>query len=337
MTPAGHYYDGRTAAQHRVRLLPVRGQVWVQGEGWERHEPIEQVQIGERLGIAAPRVIRFADGAACEVIDDSAFTEWLDAIGHSESAVDLVQRSWVFAIASLAIVVAAAFAGYRWGLPWMAGRLAERVPDAVVVLLSDQTLELLDDHLLEPTSLDASRQQVLAAQFARLGAGDRAQLLFRAGPEIGPNAMALPDGRIVLIDELVGLTKNDEEILAVLAHELGHVDRRHGLRLMIQSSVVGAFVAWWIGDFSPLIAGAPAAILQARHSRALEREADADASRRLEALDIEPSRLADMLERIAAEHGESVSDGEGNAWTDYLGSHPATRDRIRALRTPPPS
>ena len=94
---------------------------------------------------------------------------------------------------------------------------------------------------------------------------------------------------------------------------------------------VGAFVAWWIGDFSPLIAGAPAAMLQARHSRQLESEADVDAARKLEALGVAPSRLADMLERIATAHGERAQD-EKEGWTDYLSSHPATRDRIRALR-----
>lgn len=326
-----NYYDGRSAALHRVRLLPVRGEVWVQGDGWERREPLEQVQIGERLG-GAPRVLRFADGATCETADGPAFAEWLEAIGHSDGVVDLAQRSWTLAIASMVIVVLAGFAGYRWGLPWAAERLAHRVPDAVTVVLSDQTLELLDDHLLKPSTLDASRRKALSAQFGRLDADHRAELLFRAGPDVGPNAMALPDGRILLLDELVAIAKDDEEILAVLAHELGHVDRRHGLRMMIQSSVVGAFVAWWIGDFSPLIAGAPAAILQARHSRDLESEADADAARQLETLGIPASRLADMLERIAAEHGERTSDEAKSTWMDYLGSHPATRDRIRALR-----
>ena len=324
------YYDGRSAQVHPVRLLPMRGEVWVQGEGWSRREPLHAVRIGERLG-SAPRTIRFADGAVCEVPDGSACSEWLEAIGHVDSTVDRAQRSWTLALGAVALVVAAGLAAYRWGLPWAAGELAERVPQPVLVLLSDQTLALLDGGLLAPSTLSASRREALGAGFSRLDPEGGAQLLFRAGSAVGPNAMALPDGRIVLLDELVRIAGHDEEILAVLAHELGHVRRRHSLRLIIQGAAVGAFIAWWIGDFTPLIAGAPAALLQARHSRALEGEADAVAALELRAVGIAPSRLADVLERIAAAHGEGGAP-DTDDWRGYLSSHPATGERIRALR-----
>ncbi len=334
MIQRGSYYDGRSAVMREVRLVPAPGQVWLQGEDWERRETLQDVQIGERLG-SAPRVIRFADGASCEVADGPSFTEWLQVVGHADSAVDRAQRSWVLAIVALLAVMLVGAAGYRWGLPLAAQLLAQRVPRAVSDMLSAQTLNLLDDHLLHPTTLSAERCKGLTAEFSRLAGSGDAQLLFRSGGDVGPNAMALPDGRILLLDELVAVAKNDEEILAVLAHELGHVERRHSLRLMIQGTVIGAFVAWWIGDFSPLIASAPAAILQARHSRELESEADADAVHSLRSLGIAPSRLADILERISAvqgERGANEKKEEKGGWTDYLSSHPATRDRIAMLR-----
>lgn len=327
------YSDGRSAVVHEVELMPVHGQVWVQGAGWDRRAPLDAVEIGERLG-RAPRLIRFDDGAVCEVPDGPAFDAWLERIGYEDRAVDRAQRSWTVALVAAVAVLAGGVAAYRWGLPLAARSLAERTPAIVTETLSQQTLALLDDHLLEPTALPAARRRALSDGFARLDPGGRAQLLFRSGPGIGPNAMALPDGRIVLLDELVALARHDEEVLAVLAHELGHVDRRHGLRLTIQGAAVGAFVAWWLGDFSPLIAGAPAALMQARHSRELEAEADADAAQALRRIGIAPSRLADILERLAREHGERTG-GEAGAeedWADYLSSHPATRRRIQALR-----
>lgn len=313
--------------------MPMHGHVWIQGAGFDRRAPVESVEIGERLG-RAPRLIRFDDGAVCEVPDGPAFESWLESIGYSDRAVDRAQRSWTAAAVAVVAVVACGFAAFRWGLPLAAEELSRRTPAVVSQTLSQQTLELLDDHLLEPTKLPVERRLALAAGFARLDPHKRAELLFRSGPGIGPNAMALPDGRVVLLDELVALATHDEEILAVLAHELGHVDRRHGLRLMIQGAALGAFVAWWLGDFTPLIAGAPAALLQARHSRELEIEADVDAARALRRIGIAPSRLADMLERIAKEHGERTDDETKGQeeWTDYLSSHPATRRRMQALR-----
>lgn len=318
-------------------LLPLQGTVWLVGEGVERREPIECVEIAEQLG-SAPRAIRFADGAMCEVDQSAELEQWLEAIGHRSAAVDRLQRSTLIAMLAAVLVVLTGAAGYRWGLPWAAAELAQRTPPAVTRALADQTLELLDARLLQPSTLAPGRQAALKAAFERMDTAGDAQLLFRAGPSIGPNALALPDGRIVLIDELVALAQHDEETLAVLAHELGHVQRQHGMRLMIQGAMIGAFIAWWIGDFSPLIAAAPAAILQARHSRDLESEADSDAMRLLQAQGIASTRLADILERIALAHGEAplrddpASEPESAGWIDYLSSHPATRDRIRALR-----
>jgi Zn-dependent protease with chaperone function len=318
---------------HEVQLVPIHGHVWVQGATIDRRAPIGSVEIGERLG-RAPRLIRFDDGAVCEVPDGPSFDEWLASIGYRDRAVDRAQRSWIVAGVAVVAVVASGFAGYRWGLPLLADELARRTPAVVTETLSQQTLALLDRHLLEATALPEERRRALSAGFARLDPGNRAQLLFRAGPDIGPNAMALPDGRVVLLDELVALAKDDEEVLAVLAHELAHVDRRHGLQLMIRGAALGAFVAWWLGDFSPLIASAPAALLHARHSRELETQADGDAARTLRAIGIAPSRLADILERLAREHGERPGSrpGADEEWADYLSSHPATRRRIEALR-----
>jgi predicted Zn-dependent protease len=72
---------------------------------------------------------------------------------------------------------------------------------------------------------------------------------------------------------------------------------------------------------------APTALLEARYSRDLEREADAYAARVLEASGIPASRLADMLERLDDDRGRAA-----NSAFSYLASHPPTAERIDALR-----
>ena len=47
-----------------------------------------------------------------------------------------------------------------------------------------------------------------------------------------------------MTDGLVHLSKDDRELLGVLAHEAGHIARRHGVRHLLQSSAVTAFIAW---------------------------------------------------------------------------------------------
>ena len=157
--------------------------------------------------------------------------------------------------------------------------------------------------------------------------------MFRDGQSLGANALALPNGTIIVTDQLVGLAENDEEILGVLAHELGHLKHRHSLRMLIQGSVVGFVLAWYIGDVSTVAAGLPTLLLQARYSRDHEREADRYAATVLKANAISPQRLADMLGRLEASHTECAAENEpsDNA-LDYMASHPATRERIEALK-----
>lgn len=339
MTLRATYYDGRSAHAHAVQLHALPGQVWLVGDGGvDRRESLEDVRVSERLG-SAPRLIHFRDGAHLEIRDHAAMAEWLDAVGYRERSVDLAQRSWMVALIAILGVLCAGYAGYRWGLPTAADAVAARMPPAVTEQLTAGTMELLDRVLLEPSKLAPARRAQLTVGLRRLDPAGTAQLEFRAGPRVGPNAMALPDGSLVLLDELVALAANDEEILAVLAHELAHVERQHALRLMIESAAVGAFVAWWVGDFSSIIAAAPAAILQARHSRELEAEADIEAAARLRSAGIAPSRLADMLEKIErayalaqAKPGVADKADAASGWLDYLSSHPATRERIAALR-----
>ena len=72
-----------------------------------------------------------------------------------------------------------------------------------------------------------------------------------------------------------------------------------------------------IGDVSALAAAAPAALLNARYSRDLEREADAYAVRALRAVGIAPTRLADMLERMETEHSRAGRESPAGAFS-YL-------------------
>lgn len=360
MSLQADYYDGRSARRHRVTLATAPGEVSLSGDV-ERRVPLDQVRISEQLG-TAPRSLSFADGAHLEVRDHAAFDRWLVETGYRERRVDLLQRSWFATGISIVLLAAFAFVAYRWGLPFAADKVAERMPESALRVMSEQTLKLLDRHLFEDSQLSQERQNELREKFEALAGDDderdvRPVIEFRRSPTLGANALALPDGRMVLLDELVELADNDEQILAVLAHELGHVRHRHSVRLLVQSTAVSAVLAWWIGDFSAVIAAAPAALMNARFSRELEADADQYAAERLQAHSLSPVRLAEMLEKLQAQQSqrrerkkenkpeeqstEQAEEDQAKKADDsedarqlmqYLASHPATQERIRSLR-----
>ena len=144
---------------------------------------------------------------------------------------------------------------------------------------------------------------------------------------IGANALALPSGTIIVTDDLVTLARDDREIFGVLAHEAGHVDHRHGLRNILQNSIVGLVVAWFIGDVSSIAAAAPTALLEASYSRELEREADMYAVEVLRTNGIPVRHFAEILRRLDVDSGGS----EISRAFDYLSSHPATSERLQQL------
>jgi Zn-dependent protease with chaperone function len=290
--------------------------------------PFADVLIDERLGRAARR-LRLPDGAFCEVHDLDGLDALLSTTAHVDGWVDRAQRQSRFVLLALLASFLVLGVAYRWGLPWVAARGARALPPTVGRTLAAETLKVLDGNLLMPSQLPVERRQALTARFRALrmpdGGGSDAVLLFRASQQLGANAFTLPDGTIIVLDELVTTIDDERQFIAVLAHELGHAHGQHGLQMLLRSSIVGAFWAFYVGDVSNLLAAAPAAVLQARYSQELERQADDYGAALLIHNGLSPALLADALEKLVYAHPSGAKAG-------FLSSHPSTDERMRHLR-----
>jgi Zn-dependent protease with chaperone function len=326
------YFDGRTAHAHPVTLAIDDGNLLVSGEGISRQDPIGAVNVSDVLG-STFRVLQFVDGASCEVADNDAFATMLAGQGVAPSRVSAWERSWRPALAALVIVLVTGFIGYRYGLPLFAERAANALPESMLNRVSFEMQHALDKTVFSKTKLSGQRMVPLLNAFDALALPDHRLLTleFRDAGSLGANAMALPSGAIFMTDQLVALTSDDRVLMAVIAHEAGHVKRRHGLRQIIQGATVGALVTWYFGDFSALGAAAPASLLQAKYSRDLEREADAYAVQVLKMNNLPVSLLADALELIQNSHGPEGKEDAGAL--AYLSTHPATSERLAWLRS----
>ncbi|MBS1229307.1 MAG: Peptidase Ste24p [Proteobacteria bacterium] len=321
------YYDGRSAHRHPVRLGIDSGQLHILGAGVARHVPLREVDFGEPLA-GAPRCIELADGGRCEVGDSAqqaALARLIADTDAHESPVVRIQKSWRAALVAFVLVVAGSAAAYLWGLPEVARLAAQMIPPTAVQKISATALAQLDRQHFSPSRLSGARQQQLrdnASTFLTGPGLPNWRLHFRSSRALGSNALALPGGDIIVLDELV--TQLDEgEINAVLAHELGHVEHRHGLRLLLQKASLAIVMAAWFGDVSAAAVGISGVLLSSGYSRAAELEADAYAARLLlrccQSAEALISSL-DQLERPTRKTG------------DLLASHPDTRQRIAAIR-----
>jgi Zn-dependent protease with chaperone function len=129
---------------------------------------------------------------------------------------------------------------------------------------------------------------------------------------------------LVVTDELVALAPDDDAILGVLAHELGHVQHRHVTASIIQASGLSmvAFVLW--GDVSTLLAAAPVALMQATYSRESETQADTYAIHFIQAAGLRSASVAELFEAMQKQNGEEG----GSVWS----SHPDTGERAERFR-----
>ncbi len=334
-------FDGESSRPTPVRLTVVGQGVdvdYLDGSAPRQRFAFDALHWHEPLG--ARRRVDLPDGRSCEVPKGPALDAFLSACGHRERAITVWQGSGVRVLVAIVLLIVVGLAGYRWGLPLVARGVANVLPQEAVTAIDGHVLLTLDKTgLLKPTQLSADQIDTIEAAIAPLLAA-RAEptpvaLHFRHAPDVGANAFALPGGDVVVTDELVKLAPSPEHVAAVVAHELGHVAHRHGLRNMIQASILAAVVSVWTGDVSTLATAGATVVLSSAYSRDFEREADDYGAALLTWTGQSPMLLADMLDALtqqAIAEGDLPAEQAEGHWSDYLSSHPSTPERIARLR-----
>lgn len=328
----GTYHDGRTSASRAVRVRVADGLVHLDGADFTTAFPLAAVSLEPRLGELARR-LDLPNGASVQVPAAFELPVPGDAPARVERWVNEAEIRWMPAIVAAVLVVVGLWATIVFGVPAAANVVARRISPALERGMGEQALSTLDRVALQSSKLSAERQAVLAARFrdiASLAApSGGVTLLFRSSPAVGPNAFALPGGTIVLLDELVAEAKDDDEIISVLAHEIGHVQERHTLRHVLQTSAAGVLVAAVLGDVvsatSYAVAAIPTFLLNAGYSRAFEREADQFGLAALDRAGIDRQHFARFLTRLEEKHGGNES------LPGWLSTHPRADERARAV------
>jgi Zn-dependent protease with chaperone function len=327
----GTYYDGETSEPHPVTLSldEQAQQLVVAGLSEPARFALGSIRMSARLGNTA-RSLHFPDGAKCESDDHECLDELERRAGRGGLLrfVHALESKRGYVLVAAALLIVTLLAGAKWGVPLAAERAAAGMPSDMAYDLGRGTLEVLDSSLLRPSQLSEAVRARLEAQFQRMAEQYPRlplTLTFRRG--IGPNALALPDGTVIATDELVNLADDDQEVLAVLAHEIGHVHHRHSLRMALESSAVAILVGAYLGDVTQLTAlsaALPGVYAQAHYSREHETEADTFALAHLERSGIPRHHFAKIMRALQKELGAEPENG-----LQYLASHPPTAERIR--------
>ncbi|MDW8105991.1 MAG: M48 family metalloprotease [Armatimonadota bacterium] len=163
---------------------------------------------------------------------------------------------------------------------------------------------------------------------------------FRIVDEKDVNAFSIPGGFIFVNKGLLDFVSSDDELAAVLAHEIAHASHRHMMKLIrddakVQQSVLlPALLVGVIGrlpsdDFVGLMTGAQLYRIArvSRFSQDAETDADLTALEYLRHSPYNPVGLLVFMERLAAEERKRPEVDWG-----IFRTHPVTRERVETIR-----
>jgi Zn-dependent protease with chaperone function len=335
----GSYLDGRTPTRQpvRIRLMPSGLEIAL-AEGTRVFWPYGQVRQTQGFYTGEPVRIERGHGLTeAVVVESPAFLTALrgvaGALGTRFHDPARRRRRVALTIVAAVAVGAVAAGAYAWGIPGLAALLAPRVPVAWEERLGDAALAEVAPPERRCRSADGERalSRMVEGLTRPLGPTPYA---FRVHVLDSPrvNAFALPGGHVVLLRGLVERVREPGELAGVLAHELQHVLRRHGMRVILQHASVGLLITVLAGDPTGAM-GYGIEVARSfgtlAYTRQAEEEADLWGARMLVAAGLDPGGLATFLEQL---------DDQG-PMPSYLSSHPTNADRIsrlRALAAPTP-
>ncbi|MEZ8060598.1 M48 family metallopeptidase [Vibrio splendidus] len=290
----------------------------------------ERVEIMRGVG-SAPTKLKFPDGWQFITEASDELDSYLRDRGKYNFLGKLEKNITAILVSSVVLVLLT-ISMFTHGVPWLTHKIVTYLPDSVPQLVERQVLKSLDEQLFDNSTIPIEEQARIRQRFDShlkdIEIYDGVQLEFRSS-KLGANAFALSGGTVIVLDDLVRLTKTDRQLDSILLHELGHIQHQHVMRVLVRSSLLSMTVALLTGESSGVIdnlTGLGVFVANNGQSQEAEREADVFASDAMMKLYGSNQAMIEMFELL----GKS-SDGHAELPT-WLSSHPELGERIESLR-----
>lgn len=139
-----------------------------------------------------------------------------------------------------------------------------------------------------------------------------------------PNAMAFPGGVILVTSNLMGKVKSEGELIAVLAHEMGHIELSHCLD-SVKYEILAKKISF--SDLGKIADFANNLLIHHSFSKNQEDEADEYAYKYLVSSKYDPRSVSKVFTNLKNKEYQTTTENV-NIFMDYLQSHPSLDSRI---------
>jgi Zn-dependent protease with chaperone function len=320
-------YSTTSSEVRTVQLTFTSSQIEIDDKKKVEFFLLSNVDLLSPLG-NLPHEIRLPNGALIRVDNHHDLTS---IFGQKNTLIYRLEKHKIFWLVALILMPICLYVIIDKGVPATAKAVAPLLPVQVLTKVDQQVMRVLDKTILDASQLDKSEQLPFSgylsnSQYSSTLLLDNYTLSYRHSESFGANAFALPGGSIVITDALYTLLKDDKEaLIAVLLHEIGHVEHRHGLQLIAETAATTLIMTYLFGEMEGIaetFTGTALTVIQNNFSQKLEKEADVFAIEHLKKLGISPKSLGNALSKL-------VSNNESNELLEkYFSSHPSIKERV---------
>lgn len=257
---------------------------------------------------------QFADELEERIAKQSSYF-FLKAFGHS---LPFLRILFVFFILLLI--------GYFWLMPYLALRLAEKVP----VSYEENLGEGMYKAMKAGFKIDAVKSADINDFFKHLNLPSPYNIQITVVQDETPNAFALPGGNIIVYDKILSGMDDYTELAALLCHEFVHVQNRHTTKSLFRRTGNSAFLQIMLGNthaISSVIIGQADNLKNLSYGRSLEKEADLQGLKMLAERKIDGNGFTRLLEMLKRQNAVSISE--------WMSSHPDLDHRIGYIQKDP--
>lgn len=166
---------------------------------------------------------------------------------------------------------------------------------------------------------------------------DGIELNFKVYKTTEYNAFACPDGSVRVFSALMDIL-NDEELLGVIGHEIGHVALRHtkkawrdALLRSAASDIIGSKSSTWASLSDSYLGSITSVALSAKHSRYHETQADDYGYDFLKRCGKNPWAMGLAFKKLKA-ISQRKDRSKYEKWLEAFSSHPDFDERIERMR-----
>jgi len=213
---------------------------------------------------------------------------------------------------------------YFFLLPFLAERAAEKVSPEIEKQIGDTWF-----HSLTATyKTDTAKTRLVQQFYDSLGYGGAYDMRITVVNEPVVNAFAMPGGRIVVFDSILGIMDAPEQLAGLLAHEASHIHLKHSTRSIFRelaNSLFFSLILGEYGDVTAVVAQHGDQLAGLSYSRSLELEADDNGLKLMLSSGIPPHGIPDLFRKM----NNSLENENTSDVPNFLSTHPSMEERMK--------